>query len=89
MGASDPFRDFPLEEIGVVLAPDKASGVLVNTVVQVDISKVSHCQKARDIGVIHQETVAETVHLKSIYVAVFRMCVCRMFLEGASHFIGQ
>ena len=86
MRTADACSCLAAEEAGVVVAPHKAAGVLINRVIDVYIAHISHTEERWHIGIVHQETVAETVHLISVYLAVFRMVVNGIFLQGCLHF---
>ena len=78
-----------LEEIRVVLAPDKSAGILVYRVIHIHIPEICHGKQARRIGVIHKVCIPETVHLESVNLAVFRMLHHSIFLEGGLHLVSK
>ena len=78
-----------LEEIRVVLAPDKPAGILVYRVIYIHIPEICHGKQTRRIGVIHKVCIPETVHLESVNLAVFRMLHHSIFLEGGLHLVSK
>lgn len=86
---ADSLAGLAFEEIRIVLAPDEPAGVLVDRIVDVNVTEVGHRQKARHVGVIHHQLVAETVHLEGEDLAVFRVVHYGIFIKGFLHFGGE
>ncbi len=89
MRASNAFSCRPAIEIRVGFTPDETSCVLINRVICRNVTKVCHCQERRNVGIVHYETVAESVSLECVYLAVLRMVVNRIFFEGGLYFGSQ
>ena len=89
MRTADSLAGLAFEEIRIVLAPDEPAGVLVDRIVNVNISEIGHRQKARHVGIVHHQLVAETVHLKGEDLAVLRVVHDGIFIESFLHFGGE
>ena len=87
--AADSLAGLAFEEIWIVIAPDKPAGVLVDRIVDVNVSEIGHCQEARNVGVIHQEPVAETIHLEGEDLAVLGVVHDSIFIKSLLHFGGE
>ena len=87
--AADSLAGLAFEEIRIVLAPDKPAGVLVDRIVDVNVSEIGHCQEARNVGVIHQEPVAETIHLEGEDLTVLGVVHDGIFIKSLLHFGGE
>ena len=73
---TDTFASLATEEARVVLTPDETAGVLIDWVVHRNITHITHTQERRNVGIIHQELVAETEYTPYYYAtekAAFEM----------------
>ena len=86
---TDSLAGLAFEEIRVVLAPDEPAGVLVDRIVDVNVTEIGHRKKARHIGVVHHQLVAETIHLEGEDLAVLRVVHDGIFIKGFFHFGGE
>ena len=66
MRATDAFASLAVEEVGVVRAPDEATCVLVDGVVDCDIAEIGHGQQTGHVGIVHKQMVAEAIDLVGI-----------------------
>lgn len=89
VGASDAFSCGSAEEVGVILAPHVAAGVLIDGVVDVYIAEICHGEKAGHIGVVHEVGVAEAVYLEGVDFAIFGVVIDGMLLEGSLYLVGK
>ena len=87
--AADAFAGRTLEEPGIVLAPDVAAGVFPDGIIGRDVAQIGHGEQRRDVGVVAEELVAETVHLESVDLAVFGMVIDGILAERLLDLIGQ
>ena len=86
---TDTFASLATEEARIVLTPNETAGVLVDRIVHRNITHISHTQKRRNVGVVHQELVAETIYLVSIDLAILRMVVDSILLQSSMYLIGK
>ena len=89
MRSADSFSGCSAEEIRIVFAPHKTAGVLINRVIDIYISQIRHGQQTGYIGIIHQDVVAESVHLECINRSILGMGIDGMFLQSLFNLIGQ
>ena len=89
MRSSNAFTRLSSEEIRIVLAPDKAACILIDGIVDIDISQIGQSQQAGNIGIVHQHAAAITVYLVSIDCTIFRMLAGGIFFQSLLYFIGQ
>ena len=89
MWASNAFSGFSLEEIGIVVAPYEAAGVLIDWIVDVNVPEVGHGKEAGHVGVVHQKMVPESIYLVGVDLSVFGMVVDRIFLKGFLNLGGE
>ena len=89
MRSANSFAGFAFEKIGIVVAPHEAAGVLIDGVVEADISEIGHGQQAGHVGVVHKELVAETIHFVGVYLTVFGVVVDGVFHQGIVYLISQ
>ena len=89
MRPADAFARRPFKEIRIVLAPYQLAGILIHRVVHWHVTQIRHGQQVGHIGIVHEQTVAKTVHLESIHLSVTGMIVYGVFLQGGLHFIRQ
>lgn len=87
--AADSLAGLAFEEIWIVIAPDKPAGVLVDRVVHINVSEIGHRKEARNVGVVHHQLVAETVHFEGEDLAVLRVVHYGIFIKGFLHFGGE
>ena len=71
MRTTNTFSGFPYKEIGIVFTPYIAPRVLVYRIIYVYIAKIRHGQQTGNIGAVHQNMIAEAVHLESINLPIF------------------
>ena len=89
MRATNAFAVLAFEEVRIVLAPHKAAGVLVDGVVDVDITEVRHSEQRRNVGIVHEEMVAEAVNLVSVDLAILGVVDNSIFLQSGRHLVGE
>ena len=81
MRPSDAFAGRTAVKVRISLAPYELPGILIDRVVCRNVSEVAHCEKRRNIGVVHEELAAEAVDFECIYLSIFRMLAYGMFLQ--------
>ena len=86
---ADALACLAAEEVWVVLAPDEAARVLIYGVVHVHIAQIGQGEQRRHVGVVHEEAVAEAVHLVGVNLAVLRMVYHGVLLESLAHLVGK
>ena len=87
VGGADAVELFSLEVEGVILREDEAAGVLVDGIVGGAVAQVGGGEEGGDVGVVHEELAAESVHFVCIDLSEFRMVVDSIFLESSFNFV--
>ena len=89
MRSADPFGRRAPEEIGVRFAPYETPGVPVDGIVLRDVSQIGHGEQAGDVGIVHQQAVAETVCFESVDLPELRMVADGMLFQGLFDLVGE